>query len=148
MFTKKTVVIICIVAAIVLGAIAGYVTYDLKLRGSGINVRDKALFDYSIDDVTYIRLMTGDGERNDLSQKAELEKLVALLNKLEYNKVKLDIPTQGYTYSVTVYYESKGVEKSDQFIVFSGAVKYDGKIYTLTPESVPVMEEIIALMPR
>ncbi len=147
MFTKKTVVIICIVAAIVLGAIAGYVAYDLKLRGDGINVRDKALFVYSLDDVTYIRLMTGDGERNDFSQEDELEKVVALLNKLEYNKVKLDIPTQGYTYSVTVYYESRGVEKSDQFIVFSGAVKYDGKIYTLTPESVPVMEEIIALMP-
>ncbi|MBR4303801.1 MAG: hypothetical protein IKT81_00580 [Clostridia bacterium] len=148
LFTKKTVIIICIVAALVLGAIAGYVVYDLKLRGSGINVRDKALFDYSLGDVTYIRLMTGnDGERNDFSQEDELEKLVTLLNKLEYNKVKLATPTQGYTYSVTVYYESKDTENSDQFIVSSGAVKYNDKIYTLTPESVPIMEEIIALMP-
>ena len=148
LFTKKTTIIICIVAAIVLGAIAGYVVYDLKLRGSGINVRDKELFDYSLDDVTCISMVTGnDGKRNDFSQKAELEKLVALLNKLEYNKVKLDIPTQGYTYSVAVYYESEGEEKYDQCIVSAGAVKYNGKIYTLTPESVPVMEEIIALMP-
>ena len=148
MFTKKTVIIICIVAALVLGAIAGYVVYDLKLRGSGINVRDKALFDYSLGDVTYIRLMTGnDGERNDFSQEDELEKLVTLLNKLEYNKVKLATPTQGYTYSVTVYCESKDTENSDQLIVSSGAVKYNDKIYTLTPESVPVMAEIIALMP-
>ena len=148
LFTKKTVIIICIVAALVLGAIAGYVVYDLKLRGSGINVRDKALFDYSLGDVTYIRLMTGnDGERNDFSQEDELENLVTLLNKLEYNKVKLATPTQGYTYSVTVYYESKDTENSGQFIVSSGAVKYNDKIYTLTPESVPVMEEIIALMP-
>ena len=145
---KKTPIIICIVAALVLGAIAGYVIYDLKLRGSGINVRDKQLFDYSLGDVTYICLMTGnDGERNDFSQEDELEKLVTLLNKLEYNKVKLATPTLGYTYSVTVYYESKGAEKSDQCIVSPSVVKLDGKLYTLTPESKEIMKEIIALMP-
>ena len=147
--SKKPIIIICIIAALVIGITAGCLIYDLKLRGDGIKVRDKALFGFDAEDVTYVQLMTGYGDRRGFEEKEELEGLASRLKEIKYNKVKLDIPTQGYTYHMTVYYDSKGREKSDQFIILSsGAVKHGDRIYYLTPESKPIIEEIIALMPQ
>jgi len=156
MFTKKTVIIICIVAALVLGAIAGYVVYDLKLRApeKDKTVADTVFFDFDANDVSVVYLQSGSTGKVRVFDTAEdLDVILPLLSAVEYDTIQTAEETQGWSYSVSIYLKSKDGAAYDNIFssdrIYGGAAKLPKTryVYLLTPESVPVMEEIIALMP-
>ena len=155
LFTKKTTIIICIVAAIVLGAIAGYVVYDLKLRApeKDKTVADTVFFDFDANDVSVVYLQSGSTGKVRVFDTAEdLDVILPLLSAVEYDTIQTVEETQGWSYSVRIYLKSKdgaaygNIFSSDR--IYGGAAKLPGTqyVYLLTPESREIMAEIIALM--
>ena len=153
---KKTTIIICIVAALVLGAIAGYVIYDLKLRApeKDKTVADTVFFDFDANDVSSVYLQSGSTGKVRVFDTAEdLAVILPLLNAVEYNAIQTAEETQGWSYSVSIYLKSKDGAAYDNIFssdrIYGGAAKLPKTqyVYLLTPESKEIMKEIIDLMP-
>ena len=147
---KKTVIIICIVAAIILAACAGVGIY---LHAQKQPEASAVQYVFSFDDleenpIKAIRLQQGP-EFCSYSSENDIAWFLFQLQALTYTKASTSPNNPGWTYRLIIDRTYGDID----FIVGKSYVQMDNgdrtsTFYSLSEESLPIMQEIIALMPK
>lgn len=152
MFTKKTVVIICIVAAVVLGAVGAGVGRHLHRQKQSEEPAVQYVF--SFDDleenpIKAIWLQQGP-EFCSYSSENDIAWFLSQLQALTYTEALPAGNDPGWTYRLIIdrmYYGDTDCIVSKKYV---DKRNEKGQIisYRLSEESLPIMQEIISLMPK
>ena len=151
MFTKKAVIIICIVAALVLGAVCAGVGRHLHRQKESEEPAVKSVFtfdDMDSNPVLGITLQKGP-EYRSYSSENDIAWFLSQLQALTYTKASTSPNDPGWTYRLIIDRTYGDID----FIVGKSYVQMDNgdrtsTFYSLSEESLPIMQEIISLMPK
>ena len=149
---KKTVIIICIVAVIILGAVCAGVGRHLHRQKQSEEPAVKSVFtfdDMDSNPVLGITLQKGP-EFCSYSSENDIAWFLAQLQALTYTKASTSPNDPGWTYRLIIDRTYYG---DIDFIVGKSYVQMDNgdrtsTFYSLSEESLPIMQEIISLMPK
>ena len=152
MFTKKAVIIICIVAAIVLGAVCAGVGIYLHAQKQPEEPAVKSVFtfdDMDSNPVLGITLQKGP-EVHSYSSENDIAWFLSQLQALTYTEALPAGNDPGWTYRLIIdrmYYGDTDCIVSKKYV---DKRNEKGQIiaYRLSEESLPIMQEIISLMPK
>jgi hypothetical protein len=148
MFTKKTVIIICIVAALVLGAVgAGVGIYLHRQKEPAV----KSVFtfdDLEENPIKAIWLQQGP-EFCSYSSENDIAWFLSQLQALTYTEALPAGNDPGWTYRLII---DRMYGDTDCIVDKNSVWRYNEKgkriSYRLSEESLPIMQEIISLMPK
>ena len=147
---KKTVIIICIVAAIILAACAGVGIY---LHAQKQPEASAVQYVFSFDDleenpIKAIRLQQGP-EFCSYSSENDIAWFLFQLQALTYTEALPAGNDPGWTYRLII---DRMYGDTDCIVDKNSVWRYNEKgkniFYRLSEESLPIMQEIIALMPK
>ena len=148
---KKTVIIICIVAALVLGAVGAGVGRHLHRQNQSEEPAVKSVFtfdDMDSNPVLGITLQKGP-EVHSYSSENDIAWFLSQLQALTYTEALPAGNDPGWTYRLIIdrmYGDTDCIV--DKNSVWRDNEKGKNISYRLSEESLPIMQEIIALMPK
>ena len=151
MFTKRTIVIICIVAALVLGAACAGVGIHLHRQKEPEEPAVKSVFtfdDMDSNPVLGITLQKGP-EFRSYSSENDIAWFLSQLQALTYTEALPAGNDPGWTYRLII---DRMYGDTDCIVDKNSVWRYNEKgkniSYRLSEESLPIMQEIISLMPK
>ena len=151
MFTKKAVIIICIVAALALGAVCAGVGRHLHRQKQPEEPAVKSVFtfdDMDSNPVLGITLQKGPDYRS-YSSENDIAWFLSQLQALTYTEALPAGNDPGWTYRLII---DRMYGDTDCIVDKNSVWRYNEKgkriSYRLSEESLPIMQEIISLMPK